>query len=216
VAIAVGNLERRAQKWVALPGGVLAILLGIALFSLGPLPHIYRYPNNWTNHGLFQYSYDLTDNVFHYRLITKPREIPEFYRDLGKHPSGSLKILEAPWYYEWHNNPFPHFQQLHRQQILIGFVDDPERWSRPGEYPPTLYRMRFSNFVHLSQHDEIIARGVNYAVLHKNLANEVLNRPNIEPVDMSSWIAAYESIYGEPCFEDSTIVAFKIDPSALL
>ena len=213
-AVAVSGLEEHVRKWVMVPGGTLAVLLGITLFLLGPLPQIYRYPNNWTNHGLFQYCYDPAARAFHYRFITRPRNIPEFYRDLGKHPNGSRKILEAPWFYEWHNNPFPHFQQVHRQQMLIGFVDHSEKFRRAGEYPANLERMRFRNFVHLSQHDELVARGVDYVVLHKDLASEVLNGPNIIPVDMGGWISEYRSIYGEPCFEDSTIVAFQINPDA--
>jgi hypothetical protein len=122
-----------------------------------------------------------------------------------------MKLLEAPWYYAWHNNPFPHYQKLHRQEMMIGFVDDPEQWNRAGEYPPGLDRMRFRSFLHVSQHDKLTERGVEYVVLHKNLAAEVPNAATREVVDMSGWIAEYRSRYGSPYFEDASIVVFEIN-----
>jgi hypothetical protein len=212
--VAIGNLERWLQRKYPVPPGTLAVAAGLGMLFLGPLPQIYRFPNNWTNHGLFQYHYDREDPASYYDSITTPPTLSSFYVELGKQPPGTVTLLEAPWYYEWHNNPFPHFQAIHRQRMLIGFVDDPASWQRAGEYPPGLWKMRFRNFVHLSQHSKIVAKGVDYVVMHKNLAAEVQHPEHRSPVDMSGWIAEYRARYGKPYYEDPQIVVFELAAEA--
>lgn len=211
VAFSVSSFEDRVRQLVPIPIGASAIFLGALLLTMGPLKQIYYYPNNWTNHGLFQYCYSPENRKFHYRFITKPEFVSKFYYDLSAQPPGSLMLLEAPWYYAWHINPYPHFQRLHRQKMMIGFIDDPKRWDRAGEYPPGFSRMRFWSFVHLSQHKEIAGRGVDYVVLHRDLSSEVPNTAARIQVDMTRWIAEYRSVYGNPYFEDASIVVFKTD-----
>jgi len=209
VSVAVRSIEDRVRHLLNVPQGLLAVLLGGLLLWFGPLLQLYYYPNNWTNHGLFQYCYDASDEKFHYRFVTEPRFISKFYRELGTSPPGSLKLLESPWYYAWHHNPFPYYQQIHRQEMMVGFIDDPKHWNRPGEYPPSYSRMRFWSFVHLSQHDRIAALNVDYVVLHKDLALELPATAVRKNVDMTGWISEYRSLYGAPYFEDVAIVVFK-------
>jgi len=72
LASAVSGFEDGARRWVPIPHGTTAAFLGVLLLVIGPLPQIYYYPNNWTNHGLFQYCYNPENRKFHYRFITTP------------------------------------------------------------------------------------------------------------------------------------------------
>ena len=70
--------------------GVGALLSGLIL--TGPLPYIYRYPNNFTNHFAFQQSYATPDweaarPSYAYSPVLSAGTISPFYRTLGVCPS---------------------------------------------------------------------------------------------------------------------------------
>jgi hypothetical protein len=69
--------------------------------------------------------------------------------------------------------------------------------------------MRFWSFLHVSQHEEIADRGIDYIVFHKDLASEVPNFAERAHITMTHWIAEYRSLYGGSYFEDSSIVVFS-------
>jgi hypothetical protein len=185
----------------------------VALVLSGPLPRLHARPNNWTNHGSFQYAYDAA------RLGWRcPQEVPRFYRELARQPPGSLRILEAPWWHAWENVYYPCYQQVHHQYMAIGFVSPAERAAAAAGLPraaemPLLAPgrpFRFRNFVHVSDEAELRRHGIRYVVYHRSLEAEMgVDSPDYR-ADVAPWIAQYRARYGAPVYEDPTLVAFDV------
>jgi hypothetical protein len=120
-------------------------------------------------------------------------------------------IMEAPWHYAWHENPFPYYQAVHEQRTSIGFVADPDRWSRPGELPRDS-RFRFRNAAHVTDIEALVARGVRYAVFHRSLPDETPgDGDRYTPPDISGYLRGYRAAFGEPIYEDVDLVVFEVD-----
>jgi hypothetical protein len=212
VALARGEEKLRARG-VPCPPGTLTAVTVAGLFLAGPLPRIYARPNNWTNHGWFQYAYDPARLAWHC-----PEEVPRFYRELARQPPGSLRILEAPWWHAWENVDYPCYQRVHRQYMAIGFVSPVERAASPSGLPraaelPVLAPgapFRFRNFVHVSDEAGLRRRAIRYVVFHRSLEVEMgVDSPDYR-VDVAPWIAYYRSRYGPPVYEDESQVAFDL------
>jgi hypothetical protein len=198
-------LQRRVSAWPA--GGLAVVAVGL-LLAFGPLPAVYYSPNNWTSHALFQYEYDPT-SPYSYVPAVRPRRISPFYTRLGALPAGSLLIVEAPWYYAWHQIPFPYYQQVHRQRMNVGFVAAADQFVRPGELPLVGSGLHFDNAVHVADAAKLKQRGVRYVVFHRSLRAELPSPPE-EVIDVGEWIRRYAVRYGAPVYEDPDIVAFDV------
>ncbi len=212
MSVLLGEVETRISsllRWYQ--SGFLSAAVVLLLVYAGPIRQVYYYPNNWTNHALFQYFYELSKPGNLYSYLTTPYRIPEFYQRLSEQPAGSLLLLEVPWFYEWNNNFYPHYQRVHRQKMLVGFVDDPASWTRPGEYPRHDYRMRFRNFVHVSDRKKIQRAGVRYVVFHKELAVELPYLISAVAPEVIHWVEEYRSRFGEPVYEDLDLVVFDLN-----
>ncbi len=204
--VALDGLGRRAVP--AYPHGALPAAAVVLLFGLGPLPAIYYYPNNWTNHALFQYEYD-ESSPYSYVGAVRPRRVSPFYRQLAAHPAGALLIVEAPWYYAWHENPYPFYQAVHRQRMQVGFVGALDRFVRPGELPILGSGIRPHNAVHVADAAKLRKRGVRYVIFHRSLRDELPLPPN-EAIDVGDWIRRYAGEYGPPVYEDADITVFDV------
>jgi Dolichyl-phosphate-mannose-protein mannosyltransferase len=187
----------------------------------GPLPDIYYFPNDFTNHGAFQYypSLDARRNPY---VKSLSRPISEFYRDLGRQPVASMTIVEAPWYFEWQHDPYPFYQRIHRQRVVIGFVRPGA--SPAGEFGPFDPRFRFRNAVHLQEMDGLCARKIDRVVFHKDFEAELGTLSgNAAPGErgrrarvrarnarraLATLVAQYQRAYGPPVFEDASLIAF--------
>ena len=115
-----------------------------ALVALGPLGWIYRYPNDFTNH--ISYQADYVPNRYSERF--RPTVVSPFYAELATRPAGSVTIVEAPWFYYFHGLAYA--QRLHRQHVLIGFIDDHPGIVRNGEVARADPGIRLRRTVHLS------------------------------------------------------------------
>jgi len=210
VSMGIGWVEALLRrKFHRFPPGLLAPPAALALLFYGPLMPLYAGPNNWTNHGLFQYQYEPElQRGWASGLV---RSVPVFYLELGKQKPGNMRILEAPWYYEWGNNPYPVYQKFHKQWMAIGFVASPDRRERDDEYPLHDPRFRFRNFIDVGNEAEMRQRGVRYVVFHRNLAAEI-PRPIDKPrINVEPWIERYRSVHGNPVFEDPQIIVFDLE-----
>jgi hypothetical protein len=205
-----GALARRLRA----PGGILAPLVALALIPLGPLPRINARPNNWTNHGIYQYTYGGASIPWRCAEQVSP-----FYESLAQKPRGSIRILEAPWwYYGTLNTPFPCSQRKHRQQVAIGFVSVPGGpmtdggLPRPGELPILSPARNFHlrNFIHVFDHAELRRSGIRYVVFHKAIEKEMAFGLPQYAVDVSRWIRHYRLIYGPPSYEDEGLTVFDV------
>ncbi len=214
VAVALARAERwlraRIRAW---PPGTLTALAVAGLFISGPLPRVLARPNNWTNHGWFQYAYGPAP--LDWRC---PPEVPRFYRELARLPPERLRLLEAPWWHASENVYFPCYQRVHRQYMAIGFVAPRERAASASALPraaelPLLAPgapFRFRNFVHVSDEDGLRRRAIRYVVFHRSLEAEMgVDSPDYQ-VDIAPWIADYRSHYGAPVYEDGALVVFDV------
>lgn len=212
VALVRGDefLRARVVPW---PPGTLTALVVLGLFMAGPLPRLHARPNNWTNHGWFQYAYDPE------RLGWRcPTVVPRFYRELAAQPSGSMRLLEAPWWHAWENVYFPCYQQVHRQYMAIGFVAEPSRAASPAGLPraaelPLLAPgrpFRFRNFIHVVDEAALRQGGIRYVIFHKSLEAEMGVRSPDYQVDIARWIVYYRRAYGPPVYEDETLLVFDV------
>ena len=198
---------RAVGEWLLGDQQPAASVVGLAwvvfIVKAGPLPQIYYQPNNFTNHGAFEYypSLDPQRNLYT-KALTRP--VSPFYIELAKQPAETLKILEAPWYYEWAFNPFPFYQRIHRQRVAIGFVrSEPEPLGEAAALDP---RFRFQNFVHLKDLNGICTHKIDRVVIHKDLEAELghlVDRNFTE--ELPSLIAQYHLVYGQPVFEDASL-----------
>jgi hypothetical protein len=216
VAVALARAEERMRAHgIPCPHGILTALTVAALVLAGPLPRIHARPNNWTNHGWYQYAYDPARLSWHC-----PQEVPAFYQELARQPPGSLRIVEAPWWHAWPNLLYPCYQSVHRQYMAIGFVSPLRRAAASSGLPlaaelPLLApdgSFRFRNFVHVSDEAGLQQRGIRYVVFHLSLEREM----GVDSVDYrgdaAPWIEHYRSRYGRPVYEDGTLVAFDVAP----
>ncbi len=200
--------ERLSRAWLRLPQGSLCAALAVLMLWAGPLRSIDFHPNSWTNHGLFNYTYDLLDTRFSYFFSTRPHRISPFYQQLADRPPESVLVLEAPWHYEWHFNHYPHLQYRHRQRMMVGFVSQLDQPLREGELRSGDDRFNFSSFAHLSEIQKIRQAGVDYVILHKDLSGEYWSPA--PKVDMSGWIARYRAEFGPAAYEDDLVAVFAI------
>ena len=207
-ATGITGLDAALARWLPVyrTGPFAATVVGL-LFVFGPLPAIYRYPNNWTNHALFEYEYDPT-SPYTYVSLVRPHRISPFYAQLAALPHGALLIVEAPWYYAWYENPYPFYQAVHRQRMAVGFVAPGNRFVREGELPRAS-GVRFRNAMHVRDAARDRQRQVRYVVFHKHL-HEEFPKGSQEIVDVTEWIQWYGRAYGAPIYQDADIVVFDL------
>jgi hypothetical protein len=206
--VALESLVRRSVS--AFPRGVGPAAAVALLLALGPLPSVYYYPNNWTNHALFQYEYDRTDRNS-YVVVARPKRVSPFYHELATHPAGALLIVEAPWYWSWHENPYPFYQAVHRQRMQVGFVAPRRHFVRGGEVPMSGSGIQLRNAVHVADAATLRQREVRYVIFHRSLRDE-LPRPPSEMIDVSDWVRRYTRQYGPAVYEDADITVFDVTP----
>jgi hypothetical protein len=221
VAAAVEALMEVARaRTGSLAAAALPAAIVITLLAQGPLPAIYYRPNNWTNHAIFQYSYD-PSGPYSYVHEVRPRRIPDFYRRLSDEPRESLVIVEAPFFYEWYNNPFPFYQKVHRQKVRAGVLGQGCRQAGSFMLPRQgRHRLRLRTIVATSRPEQLVAAGADYLVLHKNLREELRPEPyaitqvphsNIpRKSTVGECIEGYRELYGPVVFEDQDIVVFAL------
>jgi Dolichyl-phosphate-mannose-protein mannosyltransferase len=202
VAVGLATLSRR-ERLGYLGDGVVAVVLA-GMVVAGPLPWIYAWPNDFTNHASYQADYRPTG----YFETFRPQRIPAFYTRLARAPRGSMTIVEAPWYYYYH--PFAYYQRLHGQRVKIGFLGA-RGALQDGEVPVGDSRFAFRNGVHIGRARELRRAHATYVVLHRDLARESGMPYPYVPVDVSGWRQRFERTYGAPAYEDDQVVVFRVD-----
>jgi hypothetical protein len=178
-----------------------------ALLVIGPMGWVYRYPNDFTNH--ISYAADPLPGRYFERF--RPTTISAFYTDtLAARPAGSTTIVEAPWFFYFHD--LAYLQRLHRQHVLIGFVDEASGTVRGGEVARDERHLRLRTAVHLGDRARLKERGVEFVVLHRDPTQELRWPTGVTetPVDMRAWETRYREWFGAPVFEDPQLVVFQV------
>ncbi|MCC7326602.1 MAG: hypothetical protein IT521_07340 [Burkholderiales bacterium] len=185
----------------------IVALLAVGLWTAGPLPALSRLPNQFTGHLRYQFDYDALHNPYEQQAAIEP--VPEFYRRLALAPAGSLTLIEAPWRLESHFNPHPWYQEIHRQNVIIGLTTPLCGVREFGEYPEGYPGFRFAHFAHLSAILRGRDYGADYLVMHvlpwSAPAGDSARWP-----DVARCLPAIEAALGPPVFRDEQIVVFKL------
>ncbi|HEY3564896.1 MAG TPA: hypothetical protein VGL96_07815 [Casimicrobiaceae bacterium] len=186
----------------------LAIVLGVAmLFESGPIPTWLYRPNQFIGHARFQFDYDPAHNPYVRQIPKEP--IPAFYRELATRPPASLTLIEAPWRLESNFDPFPWYQQVHRQYVKIGLVTPVCGVRDFGEFPPDETRLRFRWFVHVARLLQGESFGARYLVMHRS-AWKTPPDASVEWPDVDACLPRIEARLGAPVYRDERIVVFDL------
>lgn len=198
---ALSSLLRRP----ALAGAPAALLVTL-LVARGPLPWIHASPNDFTSHASYQADYEPGRYFDRFR----PATVSAFYETLAQRPPGSVTVLEAPWFFYWHDLAW--LQRLHRQHVVVGFVDERTDTARVGEVPRGRSGIRLRNALHVGDADVLRARGVDYVILHHDVFAEMGVPFEDTRPDVAGPMAACRRAFGPPVFEDATISVFAVRP----
>lgn len=203
---AEGVIAVMPRRAVLLQAPIVA-LLAVALWATGPLPAQSYEPNQFTGHLRFQFDYDDAHNPYVQQAVIEP--VPAFYRELAKAPPGSVTLIEAPWSLESHFNPHVWYQQIHRQNVLIGLTTPLCGVRNFGEYPETYAGLRLANFAHLTA----VLRGRDYGADFLVMHMKPWSTPPGEKVpwpDVARCLPKIEAALGPPFFAGDGIVVFAL------
>jgi hypothetical protein len=212
VAVALGALADRLPAPAAWPA--LAAALGL-LFVAGPWLPAYGRVNSWTSHAIYQYAYS-EDSPYSYER--RPPYVPPLYRQLAKEPPGSLTIAEAPFYYEWHNNIFVYYQEIHQQRVVSGMLGVACDRSAINTLPSAGAKLELRNTVDVSHRRDLVKHGVDLVIFHKNAFQEMprvfrnqarVPTTNLAPqTSVERCLPRYRKVLGKPFYEDEYLVAY--------
>jgi hypothetical protein len=199
------------KEWKRFPPHAATAVLGAALLAFGPLPAVHYRPNGFTNHTIFQYDYSPS---FPHNFAARNlglKGLPAFYARLAQEPADGRRIVEAPWFYEWHRDPFPLYQRVHRWPVLVGFIARPGEPLPLGELPWPDPRFRFRNFVHVGDLRAMREKRVRYVVFHKDPPRPPEDDLHPGRAATEAWIAQYRTDFGDPVAEDDDLCVFDLD-----
>jgi hypothetical protein len=197
---------RRAPVHAVTAGVLAALAIG------GPIEQSHHTPNNWTNHAMFQFNYEPSFERYYATNVLNVATTSSIYSRIGQLDDPSMRIVEAPWNIEWNAIPYPVYQYLHKKEMLIGFVDDPEKPPGEGELPAGDPRFAFRNFVHVSDLDGMRKRGVRFVLLHRDLQPGPNNERDPRSAAVEHWRKHYLEVVGPPVYEDKRLVVFDLNP----
>lgn len=203
-----GVLEKIRVPLVA--AAFAAIGLG-ALVSIGPLPRWYYAPNQFMDHALFQFDYDLRANPYATLLQLGP--VSPFYLELAKKPPGSVTLIEAPQRAQSNFMPDPWLQQIHRQNVKYALVAPVCGIGEWDEYPYTASGARFKRFARLGDLLDGATWGGDYLVLRLQPWTLPPGKDFPWPVawpDMPACVAKVAAKLGAPTYRDDQIVVFAL------
>ena len=222
-ALGLENLSKQRAKFI----GPLFIIM---LFFAGPWLQIYQNPNNFTNHGAFQESYQTIQweqsyhshgAEAHFKIHRSA--IPLFYRSLASELKDS-KVIEYPMMVADHFNLYYYYQHFHKKEVMAGYTSKLQTKEISGHIQGSAvigqvlsaakdFKFFFDNMIDLSQSLAVIQSSADYLILHRNLYNEWLPRAFQQPIifpPVKGLIKKYQSLWGPPFYTDQNLIVFKI------
>ncbi len=233
----IENLGRRipARTW-----NLLIPVLPIFLWLAGPVPHIYRTPNNFMHHSCFQQDYGPIDWDTSFISDISPKgpgkpdltvhfcELHVFYQEQAQIEQHD-PIIIFPMLVGDYFNLMPFLQHYLARPVIVGYSSQyPERIFPNGRnhvygnmYAGQIlsvvsnpaHTLRLSNMVDLEDAHAVEERGARYLVLNKNPGADLAKIAEPHP-RMSFIEEMYRKRWGEPLWSDERIVVFQAPSSA--
>ncbi|GAA0714699.1 hypothetical protein [Dokdonella soli] len=204
----IGVLER-VRPQVA---GTALASLGIgALFMAGPLPGWYYTPNQFMDHEIFQFDYDVRTNPYATLLQLGP--VSPFYLDLAKKPPGSVTVIETPARAQSNLVPDPWYQKIHRQNVKFALASPVCGVGDWDEYPYTATGARFRRMVKLADILDGATYGADYLVMRQQPWTLPPGKDYPFPVEWPDMVACTANVtakLGLPVWRDEQIVVFAL------
>jgi hypothetical protein len=147
---------------------VIDTVVLLALFLAGPLPQAGAANSQFTHHMANQFDFDTERNPI--RAALDPVKPEGFYYEIAAlHPDGDAIIVETPWHLESNWNPLSLYQEIHHQEVLVGFVGGSCAGRLYGELRADIEGLEFKNFAFL---DEVLSGSVeaDYLVLRRQFS----------------------------------------------
>jgi hypothetical protein len=184
------------------------VLAPLLLFTFGPVPSWDMPRSQFTHHLVNQLDFRPEHND--YRRQFDAIDVPAYYREIAaKHPAGDALVVEAPWYLESHWNPLPVYQQVHGQQLRVGFVGGVCARRLYGELREGRTGLSFRNFVRLG--DLLNRPGeADYLVLRRS------GLEGARDIDMrfDDCARAARAAFGAPWRETEEALVFRLRKNA--
>jgi hypothetical protein len=179
--------------------------LGLSIAYLVATPAIAQVDRLGTWYGHINYHWDYRYRWMSYEHADKTFDPPQFYRELGRLPPGTLTIVEAPFEWEAPLEQLAYYATFHRQHELFGMLHDLcLKGDRVGEVPNDP-RFRFRLFVFLDDPRSVRASGARYLVLH-------LMMPHGKPFpEAATCLAKIQALYGKPMELDDRLAVFDLE-----
>jgi hypothetical protein len=213
-AVGLEQLDGLIRKeWKRAPAHIATCAMCIALPLFGPIVQFYHDPNNWTNHAMYQFDYTPRFHRAYIATVLNLPSIPPIYFRLGQLSDPDIRIVEAPWRFEWNRNYYPVYQFIHKKKTLIGFVGDRDTPPAPGELPFGDRRFHFHNFVDVGDFAALRRKNVRFVILHRNGAGGGTPDPSdARLAAVERWRREYVECVGKPVFEDDSLSVFDLEP----
>ena len=90
--------------------------------------------------------------------------------------------------------------------MKVGSIIEPRERSVPGEIHLEEPGYDFKNIIHVGDERKFADFGVDYVIFHKQPANPWPGTV----ADLAFWMERYRKRYGDPSYEDSEMVVYKI------
>jgi uncharacterized protein with HEPN domain len=191
-----------------------------ALFFLGPLLRTYSRPNNFTNHWVFQTSYEPVNWERIYTSDQSPPDyikrtsIPDFYYRLAER-SDVKTVIEYPMEIVGDFNFHYYYQHFHKKDVIVGYAAnlDTSQYSVSAKFfeagydsflvsgwyvdhilsrMPDAGKFKFRNLIDMTNIAAIRRSGADYIILHKNLKAEL--DPNLVTSEMPVYMPVLQLV----------------------
>ena len=208
VAVGLVLITSEVVNRTGLPAVMNSLLLTVIIFilvSTGPIPDWPIRNNQFLTHQNYHFHYDWERNLYAQAMEEWYRAEPYYAEIAASHDEGEAVIVEAPWHMASYNNPINLQQEVHRQRVMIGFINGVCAGPLFGELNIGQPGMKFRNFVFLQ---ELLdgTRSADYIVLRRKGMPE---NARVINMDFNQCEQAVRAKFGEPWRESEFALVFR-------
>lgn len=183
------------------------------------------YPDNWYTYRLWEAIMASDPTSAAPRIEAANRrsavEMSEFYRDIGRLPAGTVRLVEFPWLFRLSLNALPSYQRAHRQWTSVGMWRAGDSSPR-GSLDPSL-GTAWRNMVFLDDAEALLDRSIRYVVIHRDVLSEVHAADRVAPSAIRGLRRSFPPLdevttlmgkaWGDPVFEDGELIVYSTTPA---